>query len=81
MTICLQAINAICNAKEIEINQSIWLFRKFSATLLGFGGLGPHDEAFPSEVITIATLIAKKIEAVAHDRVQYIPLLVVIAVS
>ena len=80
-TICLQAINAICNAKEIEINQSIRLLGKFSAALLGFGRLGPHDEAFPSEVITTATLVAKKIEAAGHDGVQYIPLSVVIAVS
>ena len=80
-TICLQAINTICNAKEIEINQSIRLFGKFSAALLSFGRLGPHDEAFPSEVVTTATLVAKKIEAAGHDGVQYIPLSVVIAVS
>ena len=80
-TICLQAINAICNAKEIEINQSIWLFGKLSAVLLGFGGLGPHDGAFPSEVVVTATLIAKKIEAAGHNEVRYIPLSVVIAVS
>ena len=41
-TICLQAINAICNAKKLEINQSILLVRlleygKFSAALLAFG--------------------------------------------
>ena len=85
-TICLQAINAICNAKEIEINRLIHLVAylevgRFSAALLGFGRLGPHDEAFPSEVVTTATLIAKKIEAAGHDAVQDIPLSVVIAVS
>ena len=80
-TICLQAINAICNAKEIEINQSIQLFGKFLAALLGFGGLGPHDGAFPSEVVTTATLIAKKIEAAGLNGVEYESLSVVIAVS
>ena len=82
-TICLQAINSICNAKEIVNNRSIWLFREFSAALLGFGRLGPHgdDEAFPSEVVTTVTPIAKKIEAAGHDGVQDIPLSVVIAVS
>ena len=85
-TICLQAINAICNAKEIvneQSNQIICCLEEgqFSAALLGFGRLGPHDEAFPSEVITTATLIAKKIEAAGHDGVQDIPLLAVIAVS
>ena len=85
-TICLQAINSICNAKEIVISQSIRLVRcleygKFSAALLGFGRLGPYNEAFPSEVITTATLIAKKIEAAGHDAVQDIPLSVVIAIS
>ena len=85
-TVCLQAINAICNAKEIEINQSIQLviqleYGEFSAALLGFGRLGPHDEAFPSEVVTTATLIAKKIKAADHNAVQAIPLSVVIAVS
>ena len=85
-TICLQAINSICNAKEIEISQSIRLVRcleygKFSAALLGFGRLDPYSEAFPPEVITTATLIAKKLEAAGHDEVLYIPLSVVIAVS
>ena len=82
-TICLQAINSIWNAKEIVNNRSIWLFGEFSAALLGFGRLGPHDddEAFPSEVVTTVTPIAKKIEAAGHDGVQDIPLSVVIAVS
>ena len=78
-TVCLQAINAICNAKEIEIDQSIQLviqleYGEFSAALLGFGRLGPHDEAFPSEVVTTATLVAKKIKAADHNAVQAIPL-------
>ena len=86
MTICLQAINSICNAKEIvnkQTNQFVCCLEdgEFSAALLGFGRLGPHDEAFPSEVVTTATLIAKKIEAAGHDGVRYIPLSVVIAVS
>ena len=85
-TICLQAINAICNTKKIEIDQSIQLVKhledgQFSATLLGFGRLDPHDKALFSEVVTTATLIAKKIEAAGHDGAQYIPLSVVIAVS
>ena len=85
-TICLQAINSICNAKKLEINQSIRLVRlleygEFSAALLGFGRLGPHDKAFYSEVVTTATLIAKEIEAAGHDAVQDIPLRVVKAVS
>ena len=80
-TICLQAINAIFNAKEIEINQPIRLFREFSAAFLGLRRLDLHDEAFPSEVVTTATLVAKTIEAAGHDGVQDIPLSVVIAVS
>ena len=80
-TICLQAINSICNAKEIVNNQSIWLFGRFSAALSAFGRLNPHDKAFFSEVVTTATLIAKKIEAAGHDAVQDIPLSVVIVVS
>ena len=85
-TICLQAINSICNAKEIVISQSIRLVRcleygKFSAALLGFGRLGPYNEAFASEVVTTATHIAKKIEAAGHDGVRHIPLSVVITVS
>ena len=84
-TICLQAINAICNAKKIEMNESVQLIRcleygRFSATLLGFGRLDPHDKALSSEVVTTATLIVKKIEAAAHNGVQDIPLTVVIAV-
>ena len=84
-TICLQAISAICNAKK-EINQSIQLVRRledgqFSAALLGFGRSDPHDKALSSEVLTTATLIAKKIEAAVHNGVQHIPLTVVIAVS
>ena len=85
-TICLQAINAICNAKNLEINQSVDFVRlleygKFSAALLGFGRLNPHDKALYSEVVTTATLIAKKIEAAGHDVVQDMPLSVVKAVS
>ena len=82
-TICLQAINAICNAKETEINQLFWHLEEgqFSAALLGLRRLGPHDEAFPSEVVTTATLVAKTIEAAGHNRVQDIPLSVVVAVS
>ena len=48
--------------------------------MLGLRRLGPHGEAFPSEVVTTATLIAKKIEA-AYNGVQDIRLSVVIAVS
>ena len=82
----LQAINAICNTKNLKIDQSIQLviqleYGEFSAALLGLRRLGPHDEAFPSEVVTTATLIAKEIEAAGHDAVQDIPLSVVIAVS
>ena len=82
-TICLQAINAICNAEKIDMNLIIWLLEKgqFSATLLGLGRLDPHDKALYSEAVTTATLIAKKIEAAGHDAVQNIPLSVVIAVS
>ena len=85
-TICLQAINAICNAKKLEINQSVDFVRlleygKFSAALLGFGRLNPHDKALYSEVVTTATLIAKKIETAGHDVVQDMPLSVVKAVS
>ena len=85
-TICLQAINSICNAKEIINKQLILLVRylergEFSAALLGLRRLGPHDEAFPSEVVTTATLIANKIEAAGHDAMQDMPLSVVIAVS
>ena len=85
-TICLQAINSIWNAKEIvneNTNQLFWHLEEgqFSAALLGLRRLGPHDEAFPSEVVTTATLIAKKIEAAGHDGVRYIPLSVFIAVS
>ena len=85
-TICLQAISAICNAKRIETNESIQLVTKpeygeFSAALFGFGRLDPRDKALYSEVVTIATLIAKKIEAAGHDEVQDIPLWVVKAVS
>ena len=85
-TICLQAINAICNTKKIEIDQSIQLVKhlevgQFSATLLGFGRLDPHDKGLYSEVVTTATLVAKKIEAAGHDAVQDIPLSVVKAVS
>ena len=85
-TICLQAINAICNTKKLEIDQSIQLVKhledgQFSATLLGFGRLDPHDKGLYSEVVTTATLIAKKIEAAGHDAVQDIPLSVVKAVS
>ena len=56
-------------------------YGKFSAALLGFGRLDPRDKALYSEVVTIATLIAEKIEAAGHDEVRYIPLSVVIAVS
>ena len=85
-TICLQAINAICNAKKLKMNESVQLVRcleygEFSATLLGFGRLDPHDKALYSEVVTTATLIAKKIEAAARNGMQDIPLTVVIAVS
>ena len=85
-TICLQAINAICNAKKIERIQSIQLivqleYEKFSAALLSFGRLDPHNKALYSEVVTTATLIAKKMEAAAHNGVQDIPLSVVVAVS
>ena len=82
-SICLQAINAICNAKKIDINLVMRLLEngRFSATLLGFGRLGPHDKALFSEVVTTATLIAKKIEAAGHDRVRHTPSLVVIVVS
>ena len=82
-TICLQAINAICNTKKINMNLVMRLleYGKFSAALLSFGRLNPHDKASSSEVVTTATLIAKKIEAAGHDAVQDIPLSVVIAVS
>ena len=85
-TVCLQAINAIFNAKEIVTNQSICLVRcldrgQFSTTLLGFGRLDPQDKALSSEVVATAILIAKKIEAAGHDGAQYMPLSMVIAVS
>ena len=85
-TICLQAINSIWNAKEIvnkPTYQLAWRLEEgqFSAALLGLRRLDHNDEAFPSEVVTTATLIAKKIETAGHDGVQYIPLSVVIAVS
>ena len=85
-TVCLQAINAIFNAKEIVTNQSIRLVRcldrgQFSTTLLGFGRLDPQDKALSSEVVATAILIAKKIEAAGHDGAQYMPLSMVIAVS
>ena len=84
--ICLQAINAICNAKEMADIRSTRLVRqleygKFSTALLGFGRLDPHDKGLYSEVVTTATIIAKKIEAAGHGGVRYIPLSVVIAVS
>ena len=85
-TICLQAINAICDAKKLEMNESVQLVRRLedgqsSAALLGFKRLDPRDKALSSEVVTTATLIAKKIEAAAHNGVQDIPLSVVMAVS
>ena len=78
-TICLQAINGICNAKKLKMNESVQLVRcleygEFSATLLGFGRLDPHDKALYSEVVTTATLVAKKIKAADHNAVQAIPL-------
>ena len=82
-TICLQAINAICNAKKINMNLVMRLLEdgRFSAALLGFGRLNPHDKALFSEVVTTVTLIAKKMEAAGHDGVRHIPSSVVIAVS
>ena len=85
-TICLQAINTICNAKEIvnkQTNQIICCLEEgqFSAALLCFRGLDTYHEAFTSEVVTTAILVAKKIEAAGHNAVQAIPLSVVIAVS
>ena len=68
------------------MNQSIQIIRRledgqFSAALLAFGRLDPHDRALSSEVVATSTLIGKKIEAAAHDGVPHIPLTVVIAVS
>ena len=85
-TICLQAISAICDTENLEINQSIQLViqlekEEFSAALLGFGRVDPHDKALYSEIVTTATLIVKKIEAAGHDAVQDIPLSAVIAFS
>ena len=85
-TICLQAINAICNAKKLKVNESTRLVRlledgQFSAALLGIGRLDPHGKALSSEVVTTATLIAKEIEAAARNGMQDIPLTVVITVS
>ena len=83
-TICLKAVSAICSVEKIGINQSIQLIRhlgngQFSAALLGFG-----KSHLSSEVKTIGTLIAKKIEqgaTVKENKMVQIPLSVVIAIS
>ena len=83
-TICLKAIHAICSVEKIGIKQSIQLIRylgngQFSAALLGF-----RESHLSSEVKTIGTLIAKKIEqgaTVEENKMVQIPLSVVIALS
>ena len=83
-TICLNAIHAICSVEKIKIGKSIELIRhlgngQFSAALLGF-----RTSRLSSEVKTIGTLIAKKIEqgaTVKSNKMVQPPLSVVIALS
>ena len=83
-TICLNAIHAICSVEKIKIGKSIELIRhlgngQFSAALLDF-----RTSSLSSEVKTIGTLIAKKIEQGAtaeKNKMVQIPLSVVIALS